>query len=85
MTASVPAREIVFLSGARTGFGTFGGTLKGFSATDLGVFASKEALARSGVEPGEVDHVGREPVFCEGDCEPGVGRSDGARAGGAGG
>jgi acetyl-CoA acyltransferase 2 len=57
MTASVPAREIVFLSGARTGFGTFGGTLKDFSATDLGVFAGKGALARSGVEPGEVDHV----------------------------
>ncbi len=57
MTASVPAREIVFLSGARTGFGTFGGTLKDFSATDLGVFAGQAALARSGVDPGEVDHV----------------------------
>jgi len=57
MTASVPAREIVFLSGARTGFGTFGGTLKDFSATDLAVFAGKEALARSGVAPEDVDHV----------------------------
>jgi acetyl-CoA acyltransferase 2 len=50
-------REIVFLSGARTGFGTFGGALKDFSATDLGVIAAKGALARSGLEPGAVNHV----------------------------
>ena len=50
-------REIVFLSGARTGFGTFGGALKDFSATDLGAIAAKGALARSGVDPKAVDHV----------------------------
>jgi acetyl-CoA acyltransferase 2 len=50
-------REIVFLSGARTGFGTFGGALKDFSATDLGAMAAKGALARGGVEPGAVNHV----------------------------
>jgi acetyl-CoA acyltransferase 2 len=50
-------REIVFLSGARTGFGTFGGALKDFSATDLGAIAAKGALAGSGVEPGAVNHV----------------------------
>jgi acetyl-CoA acyltransferase 2 len=49
--------EIVFLSGVRTGFGTFGGALKDFSATDLGAHASQAALERSGVEPGAVDHV----------------------------
>jgi acetyl-CoA acetyltransferase family protein len=47
----------VFLSGARTGFGTFGGALKDLSATELGSIAAKGAFARSGVEPGEVDHV----------------------------
>jgi acetyl-CoA acyltransferase 2 len=57
MSPSVPANDIVFLSGVRTGFGTFGGTLKDFSATDLGAIAAKEALIRSGVEPGTVDHV----------------------------
>lgn len=57
MSAPVSARDIVFLSGARTGFGTFGGSLKDFSATDLGAIAAKGALARSGVEPGAVDHV----------------------------
>jgi acetyl-CoA acetyltransferase family protein len=49
--------SVVFLSGVRTGFGAFGGTLKDLSATDLAVRASAEALARSGVEPGAVDHV----------------------------
>jgi acetyl-CoA acyltransferase 2 len=48
---------VVFLSGARTGFGSFGGSLKDLSATDLGVLAGVEALARSGVAPAEVDHV----------------------------
>jgi acetyl-CoA acyltransferase 2 len=54
---SAETLDVVFLSGARTGFGTFGGALKDFSATDLGTVASKAALARSGVEPGMVDHV----------------------------
>ena len=49
--------EIVFLSGVRTGFGTFGGALKDLSATDLGVHASQAALERSRVEPAAVDHV----------------------------
>ncbi len=50
------ARDIVFLSGVRTPFGTFGGTLKDFSAVDLTVHAATAALERSGVEPGEVQH-----------------------------
>jgi acetyl-CoA acetyltransferase family protein len=56
---SSPGREtgVVFLSGVRTGFGSFGGALKDLSATDLGVVAGAEALARSGVVPGNVDHV----------------------------
>ena len=36
-------QDVVFLSGKRTGFGTFGGSLKDFSATDLGVIASRAA------------------------------------------
>jgi acetyl-CoA acetyltransferase family protein len=57
MSAPTPARDVVFLSGARTGFGTFGGMLKDLSATDLGVIAAKGALTRSGAEPANVDHV----------------------------
>jgi len=49
--------DIVFLSGVRTGFGSFGGSLKDFSATDLGTHAAQAALQRSGVEPGTIDHV----------------------------
>jgi acetyl-CoA acetyltransferase family protein len=49
--------DIVFLSGVRTGFGSFGGALKDFSATDLGSHAAREALQRNGVEPAVVDHV----------------------------
>ncbi len=48
---------VVFLSGARTGFGSFGGTLKDLSATELGAIAARGALARAGVEPSLVDHV----------------------------
>ncbi|HEV8150427.1 MAG TPA: acetyl-CoA C-acetyltransferase [Gemmatimonadales bacterium] len=49
--------DIVFLSGVRTGFGSFGGALKELSATDLGTVAAKAALARAGIEPAEVNHV----------------------------
>ncbi len=35
----------------------YNGAFSGISAIDLGVIAAKEALARSGTEPGEVDHV----------------------------
>jgi len=50
-------REIVFLSGKRTPFGTFGGSLKDFSATDLGVFSAEAALKAAGIEPAQVGHV----------------------------
>jgi acetyl-CoA acetyltransferase family protein len=49
--------DVVFLAAARTGMGTFGGSLKDFSATDLGVFAAKGALERSGVPAEQVNHV----------------------------
>lgn len=50
-------KDIVIVNGARTAFGKFGGTLKDFSATQLGVFAAQEAIKRSGVKPEEIDHV----------------------------
>ena len=54
----MPARpEVVFLSGVRTGFGSFGGALKDLSATDLGAFAAQAAIARAGVPPSAIDHV----------------------------
>ncbi len=49
--------EIVFLSGKRTPFGTFGGALKDFTATDLGVLSAEAALQDAGIEPAQVGHV----------------------------
>ena len=49
--------EIVFLSGKRTPFGTFGGSLKDFTATDLGVLSAEAAIAAAGIEPAQVGHV----------------------------
>ncbi len=49
--------DVVFLSGVRTGFGKFGGTLKSFSATQLGAIAARHAVERSGLEHGAIDHV----------------------------
>ena len=49
--------EVVFLSGKRTPFGTFGGSLKDFSATDLGVLSAGAALGAAGIDPADVGHV----------------------------
>jgi acetyl-CoA acyltransferase 2 len=53
----MPSSEIVFLDGARTPFGTFLGTLKSLSATELGTIAAKEAIKRSKVDPDMIDHT----------------------------
>src|SRR5688500_6324061 len=50
-------REIVFLSGRRTAMGTFGGSLKDFSATQLGTFAARSAIENAGITPQQIDHV----------------------------
>src|SRR5881392_2572866 len=50
-------RDVVFLSGVRTGFDTFGGSLKDLSATELGVVAAQHAVERSGVPAGELGHT----------------------------
>ena len=49
--------DVVFLSGKRTPFGTFGGSLKDCTATDLGVFSATAALDAAGIDPGDVGHV----------------------------
>lgn len=51
------SRDVVFLSGKRTGFGTFGGSLKDFTATDLGVVSGKAAIEAAGIEAAQIDHV----------------------------
>jgi acetyl-CoA acetyltransferase family protein len=51
------AREIWIVGAKRTAFGTFGGTLKELTATDLAVEASKAALAQAGADPATVEQV----------------------------
>jgi acetyl-CoA C-acetyltransferase/acetyl-CoA acyltransferase 2 len=48
---------VVFLSGVRTGFGAFGGSLKNLSPSDLGVVAAQGAIDRSRLAPGDIGHV----------------------------
>ena len=49
--------DIVILDGCRTAIGTFGGALAGTPPTTLGATVAREALARSGVEGGQIGHV----------------------------
>ena len=51
------SRDVVILSGKRTGFGTFGGSLKDFTATDLGAVSGKAAIEAAGLTPDQVDHT----------------------------
>jgi len=50
-------KEIVFLSARRTPFGTFGGSLRGLTATELGTHAARAALESAGIPADEVDQV----------------------------
>ncbi len=50
-------KEVVIVSAVRTAIGTFGGTLKNFSATQLGGFAIKGALDKINLDPNLVDDV----------------------------
>jgi len=54
---SATATDVVFLGAKRTPFGTYGGTLKDLSATELAVHAARAALAQAGVSPQDVGHV----------------------------
>lgn len=48
--------QVVILDGARTAIGSFGGSLSQFTPAELGTFAAKEAIKRSGVPASEIDH-----------------------------
>jgi len=47
----------VIVAAVRTPVGRFGSALRSCSAVDLGAVAIAEALARAGMQPGEVDYV----------------------------
>ncbi len=50
-------REAVIISAVRTPVGKFQGSLKGFSATDLGALVVRESVKRAGLSPEQVDEV----------------------------
>ncbi|HEX6047292.1 MAG TPA: acetyl-CoA C-acetyltransferase [Pyrinomonadaceae bacterium] len=49
--------EAVIISAARTPVGKFLGSLKGFSAPELGSIVVRESVKRAGIKPEEVDEV----------------------------
>src|SRR5688572_20828107 len=57
MATQGQSKDIVFLSGRRTPFGSFGGTLKDFSATALGAHAAQSAIKHAGIDAAQVGHV----------------------------
>lgn len=48
---------VYIIEGARTAFGSFGGSLKDVSEIDLGVTATKEAIRRSGIPVSEINEI----------------------------
>ncbi len=50
-------KEVFIVSIARTPIGSFGGTLSGFTAIELGSLAMKGALEKQSISPTEVDEV----------------------------
>ncbi len=50
-------KEVVIVSAARTPIGSFGGSLAGFSAVELGSIAAEEAIKRAGIDASIIDEV----------------------------
>jgi acetyl-CoA C-acetyltransferase len=50
-------KDVVIVSGVRTATGAFLGTLANLTASDLGGVVIKEAVARAGIKPEDVDEV----------------------------
>lgn len=49
--------DIFLVNGVRTPFGKLCGTLGGVSPTDLGIYAAKGAMEKSGVKPTDIDQL----------------------------
>ena len=60
-------RDVVIVGAARTAVGTFGGSLKDFSAYDLATIAVKAAIERSGIEAAGAQQIVLGNVV---QCEP---------------
>ncbi|WP_028996028.1 acetyl-CoA C-acyltransferase family protein [Azonexus hydrophilus] len=51
------SREVVVLSAVRSPIGSFGGSLADFDTSELAGIVMKEAIARSGVDPQQINYV----------------------------
>lgn len=49
--------DVVVLSAVRTPIGKYGGSLKDKPPSELATLVTKEAVARAGISPGDVEHV----------------------------
>lgn len=59
-------REVVIVSAARTAIGSFGGSLAGMQAADLGAAAAKAAIERAKINADQIDEVVVGNVLCAG-------------------
>jgi acetyl-CoA acyltransferase 2 len=75
------ARDCWVVAAKRTAFGSFGGTIKGVRATELGAHASRAALAQSGLAPDQIDQVVFGNVAQTSSDDPYCARHVGLRAG----
>ena len=50
-------KEVYIVSAVRTPIGSFGGSLKDFSAPQLGAMAIKAAIARAGINPNDINEL----------------------------
>jgi len=55
LKSNLSSRNVYLVSGKRTPFGRFGGSLKEISPVDLAVHATKSVLKEAGIEGGQVD------------------------------
>lgn len=54
---SIMSNDIYIVGGARTAIGTFGGSLASLRPAELGTIVIKEAIARAGIAPEDVQNV----------------------------
>lgn len=73
-------REVVIVSGKRTPIGDYMGSLKGFTAVELGTIALKAAIEKAGVDPAIIEEVVAGHVIQAG-CKGNPGRQVGMAAG----
>jgi len=50
-------KDVVIVGAARTAIGSYGGTLKDFSACELGAIVVKESFVRAGIDPAQVGQI----------------------------